>query len=49
MSLPTRVRDWTVTASSPERAIIEVLSLVDESESSFVHAAELFESNVYTT
>lgn len=44
VSLPTRVRDWTVTASSPERAIIEVLSLVDESESSFVHAAELFES-----
>jgi hypothetical protein len=41
--LPTRVRDWTVTASSLERAIMEVLSLVDESESSFVHAAELFE------
>jgi hypothetical protein len=43
--LPTRVRDWTVTASSLERAIMEVLSLVDESESSFVHAAELFESS----
>ena len=42
--LPTHVRDWTVTASSPERAIMEVLSLVDGSESSFVHAAELFES-----
>ena len=41
--LPTRVRDWTMTASSPERAMMEVLSLVDESESSFVHAAELFE------
>jgi len=41
--LPTRVRDWTVTASSLERAIMEVLSQVDESESSFVHAAELFE------
>jgi hypothetical protein len=37
------VRDWTVTASSLERAIMEVLSLIDESESSFVHAAELFE------
>lgn len=44
VSLPTGVRDWTVTASSLERAIMEVLSLVDESESSFVHAAELFES-----
>lgn len=41
--LPTRVRDWTVLASSPERAIMEVLSLVDESESSFTHASELFE------
>jgi len=41
--LPTRVRDWAVIASSLERAIMEVLSLVDESESSFVHAAELFE------
>lgn len=43
VSLPTHVRDWTVTASSLERAMMEVLSLVDESESSFVHAAELFE------
>jgi Transcriptional regulator, AbiEi antitoxin, Type IV TA system/Transcriptional regulator, AbiEi antitoxin N-terminal domain len=43
VSLPTRVRDWTVTASSLERAIMELLSLVDEGESSFVHAAELFE------
>jgi hypothetical protein len=41
--LPTRVRDWTVTASSLERAVMEVLSLVDESEFSFLHAAELFE------
>lgn len=41
--LPTRVRDWTVAASSPERAILEVLSLVDENPASFTHAAELFE------
>jgi len=41
--LSTRVRDWTLTASGLERAIMEVLSLVDESESSFTHAAELFE------
>ena len=41
--LPTRVRDWTLIASSLERAIIEVLSLVGENESGFVHAAELFE------
>ena len=41
--LPTRVRDWTITASELERAIMEVLSLVDDSESSFTHAAELFE------
>jgi hypothetical protein len=37
------VRDWTLIASSLERAIIEVLSLVGENESGFVHAAELFE------
>jgi hypothetical protein len=39
----TQVRDWTVTVSAPERAIMEVLSLVDETPSSFNHASELFE------
>ncbi|MGQ0555035.1 MAG: type IV toxin-antitoxin system AbiEi family antitoxin domain-containing protein [Nitrospiraceae bacterium] len=42
-TVPTSVRDWTVTVASPERAILEVLSLVDETPSSFTHAAELFE------
>ena len=42
-NLPTRVRDWTLTVSSPERAILEVLSLVDTTSASFTHAAELFE------
>jgi len=42
-AVSTRVRDWTIMASSLERAIMEVLSLVDESESSFTHASELFE------
>lgn len=41
--LPTRIRDWTLTISSPERAILEVLSLVDETTAGFTHAAELFE------
>jgi hypothetical protein len=41
--VPTRVRDWTLTVSSPERAILEVLSLVDDMSASFTHAAELFE------
>lgn len=41
--LPTRVRDWTLTTSSPERAILEVLSLVGDTPASFTHAAELFE------
>jgi hypothetical protein len=41
--LPTPVRDWTLMVSGLERAIMEVLSLVDESESSFTHASELFE------
>jgi Transcriptional regulator, AbiEi antitoxin, Type IV TA system/Transcriptional regulator, AbiEi antitoxin N-terminal domain len=39
----TRVRDWTLTVSSPERAILEVLSLVDESAASFTYEAELFD------
>lgn len=41
--LPTPVRDWTLRASAPELAILEVLSEVDESASSFSFAAELFE------
>lgn len=39
----TPVRNWTLTASSPERAILEVLSLVDDTPAGFTHAAELFE------
>lgn len=42
-NLPTRIRDWTLTVSSPERAILEVLSLVDETTAGFTYAAELFE------
>jgi hypothetical protein len=42
-SVPTQVRDWTLEVSAPERAILEVLSLVDENPDSFSHAAELFE------
>ncbi len=42
-NLSTRIRDWTLTISSPERAILEVLSLVDETTAGFTHAAELFE------
>jgi hypothetical protein len=44
VELSTKVRDWTLRASSPERAMLEVLSEVDETESSFTFAAELFES-----
>lgn len=42
-STTTQVRDWTLAVSAPERAIMEVLSLVNETSSSFTHAAELFE------
>jgi Transcriptional regulator, AbiEi antitoxin, Type IV TA system/Transcriptional regulator, AbiEi antitoxin N-terminal domain len=41
--IPTRVRDWKLTLSGLERAIMEVLSLVDEHEATFTHAAQLFE------
>jgi len=42
-SVSTQVRDWKLVVSAPERAIMEVLSLVDETPDSFSHAAELFE------
>lgn len=38
----SKVRDWTLQVSGPERAILELLSLVDATETSFTHAAELF-------
>lgn len=41
--IPTRVRDWKLALSGLERAIMEVLSLVDEHEATFTHAAQLFE------
>ena len=40
--VPSRVRDWSLQVSAPERAILEVLSLVDATETAFTHAAELF-------
>jgi len=39
----TRVRDWKLEISGLERAIMEVLSLVDEHEATFTHASQLFE------
>jgi hypothetical protein len=41
--VPTRIRDWKLALSGLERAIMEVLSLVDEHEATFTHAAQLFE------
>jgi len=38
------VRDWGLCVSGPERAVMEVLSLVDTTDASFTHAAELFAS-----
>ena len=39
----TKVRDWTLKVSAPERAIIEVLYHVENGGISFQHANELFE------
>ena len=39
----TKVRDWTLKVSSPERAILEVLYHVESGGISFQHANELFE------
>ena len=38
------VRDWALRVAGPERAIMEVLSLVDTTDASFTHAADLFAS-----
>jgi hypothetical protein len=40
---PTKIRDWQMVMSSPERAILEVINEVKDSEESFVQAAELLE------
>lgn len=39
----TKVRDWTLKVSAPERAILEVLYHVENKGISFQHANELFE------
>jgi len=39
----TKVRDWTLRVSAPERAILEVLYHVEDGGISFQHANELFE------
>ena len=41
-TIPTSTRDWTIQISTAERAMMEVLSLVDETVASFSHASELF-------
>lgn len=41
-ALPTVVRDWTIRISSAERAIMELLSLIDETAASFSYASEMF-------
>lgn len=41
-TLQASVRDWTIQVSAPERAMMEALSLIDETAASFTFAAELF-------
>lgn len=43
VAVPSGVRDWPLHVSGPERAIMEVFHQVRDTESSFIHAAELFE------
>lgn len=43
---PTKIRDWMVRISGPERAILEMLEEVDGMEASFIHAAQVFETLV---
>ncbi|HEY9036823.1 MAG TPA: type IV toxin-antitoxin system AbiEi family antitoxin domain-containing protein [Pseudomonadales bacterium] len=43
VELPTRMRDWPLTVSGPERAMLECCAELDDSEASFTHAAELMD------
>ena len=43
VAVPSSIRDWPLQVASPERAIMEGLHTVSDNESSFIHAAELFE------
>jgi len=40
----TSIRDWQITISSPERAILELLYLVDDKGITFKFTSEIFES-----
>jgi len=40
----TSIRDWQITISSPERAILELLYLVDDKGITFQFVSEIFES-----
>ena len=40
---PTKIRDWSIRISGAERAILEVLGNMDDTDAGFRHAAEIFE------
>ena len=42
-TLKTNVRDWTLKISTPERAMLEMISNLDDSEESFLYASEMVE------
>jgi len=41
--LKTGVRDWTLQISTPERAMLEMISKLDDSEEDFLYASEMVE------
>lgn len=43
MDWPTRIRNWSIKISGPERAMLEVLGELDDTDAEFKHAAEIFE------
>jgi len=43
ITVPTKMRDWEMSVSGPERAVLEVCSTLDDSEESFIATAELME------
>lgn len=43
VTVPTKMRDWEMSVSGPERAMLEVCSILDDTAESFVATAELME------
>ena len=44
IEIPTKIRDWKMLVSGPERAILEIIDEIKDSEENFIEASELMEA-----